>query len=156
VEINCVEREYEHGFWPPCLYTSNLSIGVRDWKQLETVALGGEESNGVDAHLYVWEHERTRKNVLRFTERTGQTFTLEWSCLADVYWNVEYSSDLSLRLKTRIGFEGVHVSWIKADGQGVAAAKSMVGRYLDMSCLRGPEIRGPHHILFRPQAESSA
>ena len=150
VEINCVEKEYEKGFWTPMLYVNDLNIDVRDWKQVEGVTIDKDDED-VAAYLYVLEHEPTRNNLIRFASRIGNVFTVEWTCLADAYWDDDYSSDLPLQLQSQVLFDGVHISWVEADQAGVALAKEMVARYLDLKHLEEPDVRGPHHIVFRPR-----
>lgn len=152
LDIQCVEKEYDRGFWTPLLYAQNIAFDVRTWQQITGKSLTDEGDDGLQAFLYVQEHERTSSNLLHFLSRQGNLFTVEWSCLAAAYWDDKYSSHLPLQLKTVVEFDGVHLSWVKADRKGLATAKTMVAKYLDLACLQEPEVVGPSHIVFRPRS----
>src|SRR5262245_5852746 len=59
IEVECVEKDYERGFWVPKLYAQDISIKTRDWRRLEGEEVR-EEGDRLAAYLYVQEHERTR------------------------------------------------------------------------------------------------
>lgn len=150
-EVRCVEEDHERGLGAPYLHANGLTLDVRDWRTIEgrTVRDGGGER--LEAYLYVRVDHRTSDNSLRFVSRRRNLFTVEWECLADVSWDDGYDSGLPLRLDTEVAFDGVHVWWIKADEQGLAAAKELVGRHFDVACLQEPETAGPYHIVLPPR-----
>src|SRR5439155_8962103 len=96
-------------------------------------------------------NERTANNLIRFLARQGEWFTVEWECLALILSDDGDSSPRPLRLDVEIPFQGVHLWWVKADDQGLVAARELVGRHVDLACLRDPEIAGPYHIVFPPR-----
>jgi hypothetical protein len=148
LEIYCVDKEYERGISAPYLNSNELAFDVGDWRMIEGQTVRDEGGKGLAAYLYVREPERTSDNSIRFLARRGNLFTIGWECLADVFWDDEYSSGLPLRLSTEIAFHGVHVWWLKADDQGLTTAKELVGRHFDLDCLQEPEVAGPYHIVF--------
>ena len=154
LEVRCVDMEYERGFGAPYLHANGMRFDVRDWRMIEgrTVRDGGGE--GLAAYLYVQADNKTSDNSLRFVSRRSDLFAVEWDCLADVFWDDDYSSGLPLRLDTEIAFGGVHVWWVKADDQGLATAKELVGRHFDLACLQEPETAGPYHIVFTPRLDA--
>ncbi len=151
LEVKCVDKETERGFWSPYLYANEMTFDVRDWRMIEGITVRNEGNEGLAAYLCVQEGERTSNNSICFLARRGTLFTIEWECLANIYWDDEYSSGIPLRLNAEIAFDGVHIWWVKADSQGLAAVKEMAGRHLDLACLQEPEIVGPYHIVFPPR-----
>ena len=151
LDVYCVDKEYERGFWTPYLYANEITFDVRDWRMIEGQTVRNEGDRGLAAYLYGQEHERTTDNLIRFVSRCGNLFTIDWECLADVYWDDAYSSRSPLRLNTEIAFNGVHIWWVKANIQGLATVREMVGRHFDLACLEEPEIAGPYHIVFPPR-----
>jgi hypothetical protein len=151
LEVYCVEKEYDRDFWPPYLYANQMRLGVQDWQMIEGKAIrdDGDEDLG-PAHLYVQEHYATSCNSISFTARRDNHFAVEWHCLADVFWDDDYSSELPLRLDAEIAFNGVHIWWLNADAQGLEEAKRLVGRHFDLGCLEEPQVAG-HHIIFPPR-----
>jgi len=109
------------------------------------------KQQGPTAYLYTPEPLRTSGDSIFFASRRGNLFTVEWECSAGVCWDVDHSSDLPLRLNTELAFNGVHIWWVKADAQGLAIVKELVGRNFDLACLEEPQIAGPSHIVFAPR-----
>ena len=151
LEVYCVEKEYERSFLPPCLYANEMRFGVRDWRMIEGTMVQNEGDKGLAAYLGVQESIRTSNNSIRFLSRRENQFRIEWECLADPFWDDDYSHGLPLRLDTDISFIGVHIWWVKADDQGLVTVKELVERHFDLSCLQEPEIAGPYHIVFPPR-----
>ncbi len=151
LEVYCVEKEYERGFCPPCLYANEMTFDVRDWRMIEGKTVQNEGDEGLASYLGVQESTRTSNNSIRFVSRRDNLFRIEWECLADVFWDDDYSSGLPLRLNTEIVFNGVHIWWVKAGSQGLAEVKELVGRHFDLACLEEPQIAGPYHIVFPPR-----
>jgi hypothetical protein len=151
LEVYCVEKENERGFETPCLYVNDMIFDVRDWRMIEGKTVQNEGDDGLAAYLCVHESVRTSSNSIRFVSRRDNLFRIEWECLADANWDDDYSSGLPLRLNTEIAFVGVCIWWIKADDQGLATAKELVGRHFDLDCLQEPEIAGPYHIVLPPR-----
>jgi len=96
-------------------------------------------------------NERTANNLIRFISRQGELFTVEWDCQALILSDAEDSARLPLRLDAEIAFKGVHIWWVKADAAGLAVARELVGRHIDLTCLQEPQIAGPYHIVFPPR-----
>ena len=151
LEVYCVEKDNERGFFPPCLYANEMTFDVKDWRMIEGKTVQNEGKDGLAAYVGVHESFLTSNNSIRFVSRRDNWFRIEWECLADVYWDDDYSSGLPLRLSTEIAFVGVCIWWIKADDQGLATAKELVGRHFDLACLEEPQIAGPYHIVFLPR-----
>jgi hypothetical protein len=153
LEVYCVEKEYERSFWPPYLYAQEMRFDIQDWKAIEGRTVLGDGAEELRAFLYVQEHEPTAQNSISFISRRGNFLLVRWECLADVFWDDDYSTALPLRLEAEIPFNGVHIWWLKSDAQGLSEAKKLVGRHFDLDCLEQPQAAGPHHIVFPPRLD---
>jgi len=155
LEVYCVEREYERGFSPPCLYVNEMTFDVRDWRMIEGKTVQNQGDEGLAAYVGVHESFLTSNNSIRFVSRRDNLFVVEWECLADVYLDDDYSSGLPLHLSTEIPFIGVCIWWINADEKGLATAIELVGRHFDLDCLEEPRVAKSYHILFPPRLKST-
>ena len=149
LQIYCMDKEDDGGFWTPYLETNDMTFDLWDWRRIEGQTVD-EGEKGPTAYLHTPEPQKTSGNSIRFISRRGNLFTIEWECCADVCWDVDHSTGLPLRLNIEIAFGGVHIWWVKADAKGLAEAKELVGRHFDLACLEEPQIAGPHHIVFPP------
>jgi hypothetical protein len=155
LEIYCMESKHKSGFSPPCLYANELTFDVRDWRMIEGKVIQNEGDEGLAAFVGIDESFLTSNNLIRFVSRRENLFRVEWECLADVYWDDDYSSGLPLQLSTEMPFIGVCIWWINADEKGLATAKELVGRHFDLDCLQEPRIVKPYHILFPPRLNTN-
>jgi hypothetical protein len=157
LEVYCVNRENERGLSAPMLYAQELTFDVRDWKEMAGQTVRGEGEAGVAAFLDDGlVNSRTADNRLRFLSRQGALFTIEWECLANFFTDDQAAARLPLQLRTELTFDGVHLWWVKADAEGLVAAREIVGRHLDLAGLQEPEIAGPYHIVFPPRLSPTA
>lgn len=156
LEVYCVNKKNERGIAAPFLYANGMVFGVRDWKSIEGHTVQNEGEKGLAAYVDDGQvNERTADNSIRFLARRGNLFTIEWECSAYVV-SGETAARWLLRLQTEIAFDGVHIWWVKADAQGLATVRELVGRNFDLGCLQEPEIAGPYHIVFPPRLQDAA
>jgi hypothetical protein len=157
IEVRTLAQEFDDAPIAPCLYIQELALDVRDWRSLEGVTVQDEDEARIAAYLADGlVDERTARNSIRFVSRRGTLCTIEWECLGHVFSEHRDSSSLPVRLDTELAFDGVHIWWIKADGEGLVAASEIVAAHLDLGCLQDPEVVGPYHIVFPPRVELTA
>jgi hypothetical protein len=152
LDFYCVKKENARGISAPYLYANEMTFDVRDWRSIKGKTVQNVGTEGLAAYVDDgFVNERTANNSIRFLSRQGEVFAVEWECQALILSDAQDSAPLPLRLDAEIAFKGVQIWWVKADFAGLAAARELVGRHIDLACLQEPEIAGPYHIVFPPR-----
>lgn len=96
----------------PSLYHNNgFKLDIKSWKDIEGLSLKWDSqynTNGEEAGtLYVFEHEYVTSGTMKFLERNGNKFKIQWTGTANVYWNDEYGEDVPFSFEGEVEFSGV-------------------------------------------------
>ncbi len=147
--------------WDVRVYKNNLNFPIRDWKDVagrtvewtEYVDEFGERNGS----FYLLQHVDIPRARLRFLERDGIRFRIEWDGICAVYWSEEYESDLPFSLTGWATFSGVRVLGSETDTEHSLCQR--LAQHLDVSGFQqGPVCRdgqynsgvGMAHAVFTP------
>lgn len=131
---------------------------VRDWRDLEGMALTGAAARMMEGSFYVGEHDPLTRMDIHIGERRGRAFRVHWDVTADFEGWFEDEADPELGVVTEawMDFEGISLSsdfLLQADA-GNREARDMYERFVDVSAFgvlqREPLRFDDRSFLLRP------
>jgi hypothetical protein len=148
--------------WEVLVYKNNLHFPIRHWKDVarqvvEWTEVVDDEFGEPNGNVYMLEHEGISHARLRFGERDGIRFRVEWEGTCDVLWSEEYDRDLPFSLTGWATFTGVMVNGSERDDE--QSLHQRLAAYLELSDFKpGPLCRDGHynsgvgmaHMMFTP------
>lgn len=161
------EPSEEHEMEPPYLYSQSLYFPIRHWMDLAGQSASWEapcdEVTGkANGGCYVLNHEDISKAHLRFLDRNGPEFRVEWDGLCNIFWDETYGEDVPFSLQTTARFNGVIV--YGNDNDTADSMRERLALHLDPDDFIQQEVRddgnrydsgiGIRHCLFVPKAEA--
>lgn len=134
VNLTAQEKDLNDEIWEPMIYNESLQIPVYHWMNLAGQAVSWNtaldpKTGQANGAFYVFEHRNISRSTLRFLNRQGQTFGLEWGGLCDVHWDDEYGENVPFHAEAMAVFTQVRVGGNASDTNETRRAR--LARCLD-------------------------
>ena len=133
LEVSATPGDDEDFAWYPTVSAQSARFPSKDWRDLK-----GEEYRWDDAYdeqtgrehggFYVHQHTEINQASLKFIERDGFTFGIQWDGLCDIYWDEPYDTDVEFSLQTSVSFLEVVVYGSERDTP--ESVRERFGEYL--------------------------
>lgn len=131
---------------------------VRDWGDLEGMALTGAAARMMEGSFYVGEHDPLTRMDIRIGERQGRGFRVHWDVTADFsrWFEGEADPTLPVVADAWMDFDGVTLNsgFLAHENAGTQEARDIYQKFVDVSAFGVLQRdRSPHKhggFLLRP------
>jgi hypothetical protein len=103
LEINTQREEYDGEWWEPHLYHQGLRLSARTAKELQGATVSWDKPGSPSYEhpeigaLYVFGHHVVEDAVIHFGEFAEGVIELEWTGIADVFWDEPFAERVPFR-----------------------------------------------------------